>query len=89
MDSPKSRFLKSDSSHVSNCALLLHAPEFESACDVAMLEFTHRQPLNTDTAVADALRAQGARMYRDILENLADANAPVKSAVLPSLDYKQ
>lgn len=89
MDSPKTRFLKDDSAHIAKCAALLHDPAFENACDVAMLEFTHRQPLNTDTAVADALRAQGARMYRDILENLADANAPVKSAAIPSLNYQQ
>lgn len=88
MDSPKTRFLQDDLK-VKKCAIILHSMDFENACDVAMLEFTHRQPLNTDTAVADALRAQGARMYRDILENLADAKAPVKSAVIPSLNYQQ
>jgi hypothetical protein len=88
MESPKVRFFKNDLV-VKKAATILHSIEFEQACDVAMLEFTNRQPLNTDSAVADALRAQGARMYRDILENLADESAPIKRTEMPSLNYQQ
>ncbi len=86
MDSPKQRLLKNDSK-TKAAAALLHSELLEEISDIALLELIQSQPFVTDSAIADAFRAQGARMYRETLLKLADANVPTPTGRLQGLDY--
>ncbi len=87
MESPKKRFLKNDV-QAKAFAALAHSKLFEEACDVAMLELVEMQSINTTDALAQAVRLQGAKQFRAILENLGDETVAQKQPV-QGLDYTQ
>lgn len=88
MDSPKNRFLKTEAAK--QFAGIAHSSLFVAACDVAMLEMAQMQPNSNDPspALASSFRMQGAQVFRQILQSLADTSqdvAPTKEG----LDYSK
>lgn len=87
MKSPKARFLEQDPK-ARQFAAVAHGEPFVEVCDVAMLQFIHNQGGAMESAGADALRLQGAKLYRHTLETLADSDEPIQPK-RTGLNYSQ